>query len=189
MIPKGVQNASCGQTFSFRSRAERSMFERHILAVLLAYASSSDAAETRRAVPGVEQPRASVAELEWLAGAWEGSGLLGPAREVYSPMTGGAIVGHFVQQSGDEIRFYELMLIRQDGNSLTYCVKHFNADLSGWEEKNEVQCFPLVARRRNAYYFDGLTIHRDGDDRMISTVRVDTPDGEHELVFHYRRVD
>lgn len=165
------------------------MFERHILALLLAYASSSDAAETRHAIAGLERPRATVAELEWLAGTWEGSGTLGPAREVYSPMTGGAIVGHFVQQSGHEVKFYELMLIRQDGDSLTYCVKHFNADLSGWEEKNEMQCFPLLARERNAYHFDGLTIRRDGADRMISTVRVDTPEGEHEIVFQYRRTD
>lgn len=159
----------------------------YVLAALIAFASSSDAGETRRGQPDVARPAASITELDWLAGAWIGDGIAGSAREVYSPPIADAIVGHFVQQRGEDIWFYELVLIRKDGDSLTYCLKHFNSDLTGWEEKNAVQCFPLVARDEHAFYFDGLTIRRDGTNRMVSTVRVETDAGQKELVFRYRR--
>jgi hypothetical protein len=54
------------------------------------------------------------------------------------------------------------MTIVAEGGSISYRLKHFNADLTGWEEKNEVQSFGLVAREGDTWFFDGLTIRRDG---------------------------
>jgi hypothetical protein len=49
--------------------------------------------------------------------------------------------------------------------------------------------FPLVAIERDAWYFDGLTIKRDGANGMIGAVRIDTKDGSsREAVFKYQRV-
>ena len=149
--------------------------------------SQALANETRTAVSGEPRPAAEVSELSWLAGAWSGDGISGPAREVYSPPAGGVIVGHFIQQRGDDVGFYELITVRPDGNSITYCLRHFNADLTAWEEKNEVQCFPLIARERNAWYFNGLTVRRKGNDEMIVAVSVATSAEPKEYVFQYRR--
>jgi hypothetical protein len=157
------------------------------LALLAACVANTFAAETRSAVAGEPRPAVALADLGWLAGAWLGDGIYGPAREVYSSIMGGAIVGHFSQQRGDGIAFYELVLIRQEGESLTYCLKHFNADLTGWEEKDQVQCYPLIAREGDAFYFDGLTIRRDGPDGMVAAVRASGGGGEREYVFRYRR--
>jgi hypothetical protein len=143
--------------------------------------------ETRTAVSGEPRPVADIAELSWLAGAWSGVGISGPAREVYSPPTGGVIVGHFVQQRDEGVWFSELMAIRPDGTSITYCLRHFNADLTAWEEKNEVQCFPLIARERDTWYFDGLTVRRKGDDELVTAVRVVTESDTKEYMFQYRR--
>lgn len=143
--------------------------------------------ETRTAVSGQPRPAAKVSELSWLAGAWEGEGISGPAHEVYSPPAGGVIVGHFVQQRGEDVWFYELMTVRPDGESISYCLRHFNADLTAWEEKNQVQCFPLIARESDAWFFDGLTVRRKGDDEMVVAVRVKTRAEPQEYVFNYRR--
>ena len=159
-----------------------------ILTIMLAsHAAPALPAETRSAVQGEPRPAAAVAELGWLAGSWVGEGIAGRARETYSPVIGNAIVGHFSQQRGDDVWFYELLAIRQDGASLTYCLKHFNADLTGWEAQHEVQCFPLVARADDAYYFDGLTIRRVGRNGMIAGVRVADTHGTREHVIRYRR--
>lgn len=103
---------------------------------------------------------------------------------------GGQIIGHFIETRGDGILFTELMSTAQAGITLEYRLKHFNADHTGWEEKNEVVRFPLVAVEPGAWYFDGLTIRREGEDGTIGAVRVEDPDGtSRELVFRYRRAD
>ena len=157
------------------------------LSLLIALVPAA-AQETRRAVAETPPP-ARVADLAWLAGTWEGEGITGPAREVYSAPMGGQMTGHFVQARGEGIFFFELMSIAETGASLEYRLKHFNADLTGWEERNEVRRFPLVAVEADAWYFDGLTIRRDGADGMIGAVRIDNQDGtNHEAVFRYRRI-
>jgi len=158
------------------------------LAFALLALSPLTAQETRSPVAGVPPPPALLAELAWLEGTWEGEGISGPAREIYFAPRGGQMAGHFTQSRGDSVWFYEIVTIVETGGSLEYRLKHFNADLTGWEAQNEVRSFPLVAVGGDAWYFDGLTIRRDGDDGMIGAVRIENRDGtSREAVFRYRR--
>ncbi|MDT9599244.1 DUF6265 family protein [Sphingosinicella rhizophila] len=146
------------------------------------------AAQTRRAVPGKPPPPARLSDLAWLAGTWEGEGITGRAREIYLPAADGQIAGHFTQMRGDSLFFYEITAIAVVGNSLEYRVRHFNADLTGWEEKDEVVRFPLVAVEEDAWFFDGLTIRRDGPDNLVTAVVIGDKGGSsREAVFRYRR--
>ena len=152
-------------------------------------AAASHAQETRALKPGASSPPARLEDLAWLQGQWEAAGLSGPATEVYSSPAGGQIAGHFRQLRDGRVWFFEIMAIAQVGPSLEYRLKHFNEDLTGWEEKGTVVTFPLVAVERDAWYFDGLTIRRDGADGMIGAVRIGNKDGSsREAVFKYRRV-
>lgn len=46
----------------------------------------------------------------------------------------------------------------------------------------------MTSARLRAWYFDGLTIRRDGADGLVSAVMVRSSDGaEREYVFGYRR--
>ena len=45
-------------------------------------------------------------------------------------------------------------------------LKHFNADLTGWEEKDRFVTFRLVRVTPEAVHFDGLTFRRDAPDRL-----------------------
>jgi hypothetical protein len=158
--------------------------------ILLWLAGPGLAQQTRTASPGADPPPARLADLAWLAGTWRGEGITGPAREVYLKPMGGQMAGHFSQMRADGIWFYEIVTIVEKGASLEYRLRHFNADLTGWEEKDGVRAFPLVAAADNAWYFDGLTIRRDGDDGMIGAVLIQNRDGTtREAVFHYRRGD
>ena len=160
-----------------------------LLAALLV-AVSAQAQETRTAPDGHVPPPATVARLGWLTGHWVGAGIDGaPAQEVYSAPSGGALAGHLVPEDGKGgVAFYEILQIAEHGGSLVYRLKHFGADLAGWEEKAEVVAFPLVAIEGEALYFDGLTLRRDGQDGLISAVQVRRSDGSTaEYVFRYRR--
>jgi hypothetical protein len=147
------------------------------------------AQETRTLKPGASPPAAKLEELAWLQGQWEGDGITGPATEIYSAPAGGQMAGVFRQLRDGRVWFFEITAIAQVGSSLEYRLKHFNEDLTGWEEKDRVVKFPLVAVEKDAWYFDGLTIRRDGPDGMIGAVRIANKDGtSRESVFRYRRV-
>lgn len=146
--------------------------------------------ETRAAPPGHVPPSASIEALGWLAGHWAGTGIDGdPAFETYSPPVAGAIVGHFAQLDGEgAIAFSEYVHIAQQGPSLAFRLKHFHPDLTGWESKDEVVSFPLVALEDDAVYFDGLTIRREGATGLVTAVRLKAKDGSfRELVFRYEK--
>jgi hypothetical protein len=146
--------------------------------------------ETRTAAPNAVSPAAQLTDLEWLVGEWVGEGLGGQAIEAWSSPAGGQMAGHFRQARADgSIWFYELMTVAQTGASLELRLKHFNADLTGWEDKAHVVSFRLIGVESEAWYFDGLTIRRDGPERMIVAVRIANQDStERETVFRYRRV-
>jgi len=143
--------------------------------------------------PGVIQaavPAATLHDLSWLSGSWEGEGIEGaPALEAYAPAAGGQMVGHFRQLNKDgSVMFYEIITIVEDAGSLAYRLKHFNADLTGWEEKDKVVVFPLTAATKQRWDFSGLVYERTGPDAMIASVVVQGDDGKQEtLVFRFRR--
>lgn len=142
------------------------------------------------APPALAGPLARLADLAWLTGQWEGEGIGGGAAvEVYSPAAGGQLPGHFRQLNADgSVMFYELVTIAEREGSLVYRLRHFNPDLTAWEEKGEVREFPLTAVSPGRWTFSGLTYQRTGRDRMIASVVVHGTDGKEEtLVFRYRR--
>jgi hypothetical protein len=81
------------------------------------------------------------------------------------------------------------MTLVEERGSMMLRLKHFNPDLTGWEEKGETVDFPLVAVAGDRWLFDGLTIHRQGDDAMTIYVAISQADGAvHEGLFTYARV-
>jgi hypothetical protein len=163
---------------------------RNGFALLLVLAASPAAAQlTRTAAPGAKPPVASVQDLAWLQGEWTGDGFGSILHENYSAPLGGQMSAHFYAAKDGKPGFYEFELISQVGNSVEYQVRHFNPDMTAWEDKDKFVRFPLVAVDKDAWYFDGLTIRRTGPDSADHIVRVKEKDGsEREAVLHYRRV-
>lgn len=134
-------------------------------------------------------PPATLADVAWLEGSWEGEGIEGaPALEAYAPAAGGQMVGHFRQLNKDgTVMFYELITIVEEGGSLTYRLKHFNADLTGWEEKDKVTSFPLTERKGDRLDFSGLVYERTGKNTMTASVTVKEGGKTETLTFRFRR--
>lgn len=158
---------------------------------------AQQALETRKVADDVESPAATAVQLDWLVGSWSGPGVRGePAMESWTAPVGGTMVGTFIQTNAEgSIWFTELMYIRPveiaGGESLEIAIKHFNPDLTGWEEKDEVERFRLVAIEECAAYFQTLTI-RCADENapgegLVVAVRAgtDKAGNVNELVFRY----
>ncbi|WDI32045.1 DUF6265 family protein [Hyphococcus flavus] len=165
---------------------------RSLLAALLftlslaAPAMAGESVEIKTLEEGASSPPASVDELAWLVGHWKGSGLGGQSEEFIAPPLDGQMIGAFRQTKADgSLWFYEFYQIVEDQGSLVMRIKHFNPDLTGWEEKDDYVAFRLVETSENAVYFDGLTFKMTGPDEMRAAVVLE---GDKTASFIYNRV-
>ena len=156
-----------------------------------AFAGPLAAKETRVGEPGFVSPAVTVAAAEWLVGQWSGIGIGGAeAHESWLPLSGDTMVGSFVQETPEgAIMFTEHMYLMAHEGSLVVRLKHFNPDLTGWEEKDGMVTFRLLASEPCALYFNALTYRCDADGGMVVAVRMksDKPEPQ-ELVFRFRRL-
>jgi hypothetical protein len=149
----------------------------------------SYAQSTVRTEPKAEAARATLADISWIAGQWQGKGLGGIAEETWSHPASGSMVGMFRIIRNDKVWFYELMVISEENRSLTLRLKHFHSDMKGWEEKDRTVDFKLVRVDDKGVWFDGLNMLRDGRDGMTAAVMVRDKDGKtSEVKLAYRRV-
>ncbi len=140
---------------------------------IAAMLASGPAIEIRELAEGAAPPHAGIEELSWLEGRWIGEGLGGCSEETISAPVGGQIMGMFRQAGADGApMFYEFYLFGAKGDSISLRLKHFNPDMTGWEEKDGYVEFPLVAIEKDAVYFDGLTYARDGAKGLRAGVRI-----------------
>lgn len=148
------------------------------------------AQETRVGDPGSVSPAATVAAAQWLVGQWSGTGIGGAeAHESWLTPSGDTMVGTFVQETPEGgIMFTEHMYLMEYEGSLVVRLKHFNPDLTGWEEKDGMVTFRLLAAEPCALYFSALTYRCDGDGGMVVAVRMKSDKQEpEELVFRFKR--
>lgn len=136
---------------------------------------------------GARSPPATLAEMSWLAGRWTGTAFGGVVEEVWAEPAGGAMIGLFRLVKEGKPVFYELMAVVEHQGSLVMRLKHFHPDLKGWEEKNEVKEFPLVARRGGALLFAGMSFHPAGDELVVYLAVEHRDKPAEEMKFTYRR--
>ena len=69
-----------------------------------------------------------------------------------------------------------------------YLTKHFHKDLTGWEEKDEVQRFKLIKVSDDRVYFEGFTFEKINDSEINIYGLIKKDDGTTEEVkFNYKK--
>ncbi|HEX7705308.1 MAG TPA: DUF6265 family protein [Thermoanaerobaculia bacterium] len=139
--------------------------------------------------PASDSPRAaaSVADLAWLEGHWIGEGLGGEAEEIWTAPRDSTMLGLFRLTREAKPVFYEIMSFMPDGESVVLRIKHFNRDLTGWEEKDQTVDFPFIARHEDDYRFRGLTFRRVSADELTIFLALKSKEGtfrEERFVFN-----
>ena len=131
------------------------------------FISSPLFAQIKHLNEGEKPGTGSIEELDWLVGYWTGTGLGGECDETWMPPVDGNMVGTFRFWSEGKLAFTEFMNMVQEGDTFYLKLKHFNPDLSGWEEKEEWTVFRLVETGPNTIWFDGFTMKRLGDEMQL----------------------
>jgi hypothetical protein len=94
---------------------------------------------------GQQSHGAALAPLSFLTGRWvsETPGVM--QEEIWTPLSGDSITGSFrIVELGRPV-FYEFWAVEVDDNRPVLKLKHFNADLIGWEDKGASTKMPLVS--------------------------------------------
>jgi len=133
-------------------------------------------------------PDAELSAISWLAGHWRGEAFGGITEEIWSPPLGGSMMGAFKLVTNNKVSFYELETIIEENNTLILKLKHFHANLKGWEEKDETVDFRLVKVTENKIYFDGFTIERISGSEINMYVVIEDGGQQSEVKFNYKRV-
>lgn len=157
------------------------------LILLLILYGTVQAQNTLSLKKGESSPKAAIEDVAWIAGHWRGEAMGGYTEEIWSPPLGGGMMGSFKLVVNDVVNFYELETITEENGSLILKIKHFDAALTGWEDKDETIDFPLVKLTDNVAYFDGLTFELVNKDELNIYVRMKGEDHDTESMFSYRR--
>ncbi len=133
-------------------------------------------------------PKATLADVSWIAGHWIGEAFGGITEEIWSPPLGDSMMFIFRLITEDKVQFYEIGHIQQVGESLILRLKHFHGNLEGWEEKDEVVDFKLVKVATDRVYFDDFTFERISENEInLYVVILDDGGNKEEVKFNYKK--
>lgn len=147
-------------------------------------------ANTIKLADGEVSKKAVIADLEWLTGAWTGTGLGGLSEEVWGTPRNGVMVGHYSLVKDGKPVFYEMMMLVEQEGTLVLRLKHFHPNFVGWEEKDKTVDFRFVKKDGKRMYFSGLTFERDGDKGLNIYLALRHRDGTlREETFRLKRAN
>lgn len=150
-------------------------------------AQSPNTEHTFKLDDSTSKPQATLADMSWLVGAWTGPAMGGTAEEFWSPPSAGTMVGSFKLMKDGEVLFYEFMLLAEEQGTLSLKLKHFNANLEAWEEKEDYVNFRLVKIAEDAVHFSGLSFYRVTPDELHVYVALQNDQDVAEEEFIYVR--
>lgn len=129
--------------------------------------------------------KATLKDIEWLAGNWTGEAFGGTFEENWSNPSGGSMLFNFKLVVDGKVVFYELGHIIEKEKTLLYQIKHFSANLKGWEEKDHSEDFRFIKKDKNRFYFDNFTFEKVSDNEVNLYAYFE--DTKEEVVFNFKK--
>lgn len=146
------------------------------------------AQKTLQLTKGQQSPDATLEDVSWISGHWQGEAFGGIAEEIWSPPLGDSMMFVFKLVKDNKVSFYEIGHIQQVENTMILQLKHFQGDLKGWEEKDATVDFKLVKVEKNKVFFEGFTMELVNENEMNIYVLIEDGDSAEEVLFAYKRV-
>ena len=132
-------------------------------------------------------PAATIADVSWMAGYWQGEKWGGQTEEIWSAPLAGSMMASFKFANNQQVKFYELLTLFEQDGSLILRLKHFSADLKGWEEKDQFMEFKLVKLGDNEVFFEGYTYRLVSPNELHVFVVIDDKGKKNETKFVFKR--
>jgi hypothetical protein len=158
--------------------------------LLLTFCKAAQAQEVLKLKDGMTQQKTDISKLSWMVGRWKGTAFGGDCDELWMPAADNSMQGICRIYDKGKLQFTEYMNIIQESDStLSVKLKHFSADLSGWEEKAEWTTFKLIKTEKQTAYFSGLTYQRTKNKLVIKLSMHDKEkEWTEEMVFYKKKL-
>ncbi|GLQ21004.1 DUF6265 family protein [Algimonas porphyrae] len=117
-----------------------------------------------------------------LEGCWHGTGMGGVVSECWLVADNGRADGMFLMRQKDAPTFAEIITIDAFDDGVEMRLKHVNADMTGWEEKDKYTRFRFLSAEADRLNFKGLSLIFVGDDRLETELMMTFGDGEPRMV-------
>lgn len=161
---------------------------RTAIILFLFHVGMVSAQETLQLTEGQQSPNATLEDVSWIGGHWQGEAFGGIAEEIWSPPLGDSMMFVFKLVKDNKVSFYEIGHIQQVENTLILQLKHFQGNLKGWEEKDATVDFKLVKLEKNKVFFEGFTMELVNENEMNIYVLIEDGNSAEEVLFAYKRV-
>lgn len=154
----------------------------------LASAAEPRTEHTYQLEDGETRPTATLDDAEWLVGSWAGTAFGQNFEEVWNPPSADSMVGLFKLFGDDGVAFYEILLLSVEDGTLSLKVRHFSADFTAWEDKEDYVNFRLVKKEDEALHFSGISFYKRDDNSMDGYIVMRNGDNvaEHHLRYDRR---
>ena len=129
--------------------------------------------------------KATLNDIKWLEGNWTGEAFGGTYEENWSEPLGGTMMFNFKLVAEGKVVFYELGHIIEKNGTLLYQIKHFDATLKGWEEKDQSEDFRFIKKEKNRLYFDNFTFEKVSENEVNLYAYFE--DSKEEVVFNFKK--
>lgn len=127
-------------------------------------------------------------DLNFLNGYWVGDGFGGVSEEVWMPASLGRMNGIYKHMQDGQTTFMEFMDISEVSDTIRLRLKHFNPDMTGWEEKDKYVTFTLQSVAPNKALFKGLTYELVDPNYLKVSLKLKQKDGSvNTEVFNFSR--
>lgn len=136
---------------------------------------------------GENPPEVTLDAFHLLVGSWTGTIFGEKFEEVWNPPSSGSMMGMFKIHDDEQVNFYELQLITDDGEGLALLVKHFSPPFDSWEDKDEYVRFPFIGLEENAIHFEGISFYPQDADNMLAYILLRFGDEVREELITYQR--
>ncbi len=129
--------------------------------------------------------KATLNDISWLVGNWKGEAFGGTFQENWSNPLGNSMMFDFKLVVDGKVVFYEIGHIVEKDKTLLYQIKHFDANLKGWEEKDQSEDFRFIKKESNRMYFDNFTFEKISDNEVNLYAYFE--DSKEEVVFNFKK--
>lgn len=159
------------------------------LSVSHAFSQTKQTENTFKLDEGKTGEKATINDMKWIVGAWQGEAFGGFSEEIYSDPNSGVIMGAYRLIVDGKTVFYELMTILEENGTVVFRLKHFEPNLTGWEEKDKFVEFKFIKKDAKRIYFEGMTFEPIGKKALKIYLAIKQKDGSvKEETFTYKRV-
>jgi hypothetical protein len=117
----------------------------------------------------VPPPKATLADLAWLAGRWQGSWGPRVAQQVWTAPKAGVMMGTFQLAENDKTLVLELFTVVEEPGGIKFHLRHFTPSLVAWEKPGPT-VLNLSSADPKSVTFENST---DGQPKRAIFTRVD----------------